>query len=188
MLPIPHIPVLPMGYGNAQRFLEHLGGTSLPLYAFWPIKADTPAGDYTMKLTIKDRKGKATATVTKSFEVLKKKLGFVRVVIDPPLGVVGQQATVYCTLIGYELSKKTKAPHVTFEMKILDDKGKETLKKTPFKNDIKIDRKETPGEMVFLPMGISLHKPGKYKVVLKATDKVGGKSTEETLELSVVAR
>ena len=31
-------------------------------------------------------------------------------------------------------------------------------------------------------------KPGKYKVVLKATDKLTGKSTTETLELTVVAR
>src|SRR5262249_39932268 len=51
----------------------HLGGTSLTLYAFWPIKADTPPGDYTMKLNIKDRKGGATATLSKSFEVIKKK-------------------------------------------------------------------------------------------------------------------
>jgi N-acetylated-alpha-linked acidic dipeptidase len=29
-LPIPHIPVVPMGYGNAQRWLGRLGGPSVP--------------------------------------------------------------------------------------------------------------------------------------------------------------
>lgn len=29
-LPVPHIPVIPMGYGNAQRFLAALGGPSAP--------------------------------------------------------------------------------------------------------------------------------------------------------------
>src|SRR5713226_7629712 len=58
-LPIPHIPVLPMGYGNAQRFLEGLGGASVP--QAWqgtlPFRYHAGPGPMRARLDVKTERG-----------------------------------------------------------------------------------------------------------------------------------
>src|SRR4051812_32656670 len=55
-----------------------LGGTSFPAFAMTAIGTDTAPGDYTLKVTIKDRLGKTEKVLEKTFEVVKPKLGFVQ--------------------------------------------------------------------------------------------------------------
>jgi len=169
----------------------NLGGTMLPTFAMYSISPDAAPGEYTIKVTVKDREAKTEKILEKTFEVLEPKLGFVQVFLTtgngdpaPPIAVPGQRIYVHYTLVGFKLGKD-KQPHVTFEMVVEDDGGKPTVKK-PFKGDIKKVQKETPGSMVFVPRQLDLNKPGKYKIVMKATDNGSGKSAEQTLNLTVL--
>ena len=171
-----------------------LGGTTLPAFALSAIGTDSEPGQYTFKITMKDRLGKAEKVLEKTFEVLPPKLGFVQVRLTapngdpvPPVAVAGQRVDVNCALIGFKLGKD-KLPHVTFEMIIQDDAGKPTVAKS-FKGDIKADLKATPTPtlMTFVPRALDLNKPGKYKILIKAKCNVSGESTEHTMNLTVLA-
>ncbi len=58
-LPLPHIPVLPMSYGNAQRFLERLSGASPP--QAWqgglPFRYHIGPGPVRARLEVKTERG-----------------------------------------------------------------------------------------------------------------------------------
>lgn len=172
--------------------VNNLGGSTLPVFSLVPIGLDTEAGDYTLKVTVKDRLEKGSEKVLeKTFKVAPIKLGFVRVRYTsaageavPSKAVPGQRYFVHCTLVGFELGKD-KLPHVTFEMSVLDAAGKPTTK-TPFKGDIKTDVSKSPGEMTFLPIQLDLNQTGKFKVMLKATCQHCKKEVTQELDLDVV--
>src|SRR5205823_4579287 len=141
------------------------------------IGHDTVPGDYTLKVTVKDKESKAEKTLSKAFKVVKPSFSFVQVRLTntagdptPAVGVPGQRVYVHYALVGFELDKN-KLPFVTFEMQILDEQGKPTLPK-PFRGDIKDDLKgsQTPGLMPFRPTPLEMNRPGKFTVVLKAKD------------------
>ena len=168
-----------------------LGGTTLPAFALSVIGTDSAPGEYTLKVTVKDRQGKTEKVLEHPFEVLKPKLGFVQVRLTagngdpvPPVAVPGQRVYVHCALVGFMLGKD-KLPNVTFEMIVLDDAGKPTVPKS-FKGDIKTDLKATPGMMTFVPRALDLNKPGKYKIVIKATCNNSGEKAEHTMNLNVL--
>ncbi len=172
-----------------------LGGTTLPSYAMTTIGTDSDPGEYTFKITIKDRLGKTEKVLEKTFEVLQPKLGFIQVHLSapsrdavPPIAVVGQRIYVHSPLVGFKLGKD-KLPHVSFEMTILDDAGKPTVAKA-FKGDIKTDLKATPtpGVMDFIPRALELNKLGKYKIVIKAKCNISNESVEQTLNLTVLGK
>jgi hypothetical protein len=169
-----------------------LGGTTLPAFAMSLIGTDTPPGEYTLKVIVKDRGAKPVKTVTleQKFTVLPVKLGFVQVKLTsasgepvPTVGVPGQSVLLHCALVGY--GSKNNAPNVTFEMNVLDEAGKPTVAK-PFKGDIVVEPKAVPGMMTFAPIILQLNRPGKFKVVIKAKCNISGKETEESLELKVL--
>ena len=171
-----------------------LGGSTLPAFASWPIKVDAAPGEYTLKVTIKDLQSKAEKTLSKSFEVLAPRLGFVGVRLSagngdpvPPIAIPGQRVFLHCALVGFKLGKDG-LPNVTFEMIVQDDAGKPTVAKS-FKGDIKTDLKATPTPtvMVFRARQLDLNKAGKYKIVLKATCNHTKESTEQTMNLNVLS-
>jgi len=172
-----------------------LGGSTLPSFAMSVIGTQTPPGEYTLKVLVKDRgkpKG-ATVTLEQKFEVVKLELGFVQVKLTnvaaepvPALGVPGQNMLLHCALVGYKKDMKM-LPNVTFEMQVTDADGKPTLAK-PFKGDIKMEPKENPGMMTFAPIILQLNRAGKFKVTIKATDNVGKKSTDHSFELNVLGK
>jgi len=168
-----------------------LGGSTLPAFALSVIGTDSAPGEYSLKVTIKDRLGKTEKVLNKSFEVLPVKLGFVQVRLTssqgdpvPSIAVPGQRIFVHCALVGFKLNKE-KLPHITFEMVIKDAEGNPTVKKS-FKGDIKTDVKATPGMMTFRARPLDLNKPGKFKIVISAKDNVSGETTEQTLNLNVL--
>jgi hypothetical protein len=173
-----------------------LGGSTLPAFAMSVIGTDTPPGEYTLKVTVNDRgvKGGKGVTLEEKFEVLPLKLGFVQVKLTsasgepvPPIAVPGQSVLLHCDLVGYKMAGQPKAPNVTFEMQVLDADGKPTVTK-PFKGDIVTESKMSPGQMRFAPIILQLNRPGKFKVVIKATDNQAKKATtEQRLELNVLS-
>ena len=58
-LPIPRIPVIPMSYGNARRFLERLGGTSVPQpwQGALPFRYHVGPGPARARLHVKTERG-----------------------------------------------------------------------------------------------------------------------------------
>ena len=169
-----------------------LGGTSLPAFANYLLPTDFATGEYTLKVTVKDRLGKTDKVFSKTFEVLPMKLGFVQVGLTtpqgfpaPPVAVPGQRVLVHYTLVGYKPGKDQQ-PNVTIEMVVQDDAGKPTVAKS-FKSDITAEPKATPGVMHFLARPLDLNKAGKYKIVMKATDNNTKDTTEQTLNLNVLA-
>src|SRR5262245_32591593 len=172
--------------------INSLGGSTLPAFVRSVIGTDTAPGEYVLKVTIRDRQVKGSEKVLeRTFKVKKPELGFVRVRLlshrgdpVPNVAVAGQRVDLNCMLVGFE-SGKDKLPNITFEMQVLDAAGKPVVTK-PFKGDIKEDVSKTPGQMEFVPIPLELNRPGKYKVVLKATDNISKKNTEQALDLEVL--
>jgi hypothetical protein len=172
--------------------VNSLGGSTLPAFALSVIGPDTAPGEYTLKVTVRDRQVKdAEKVLEKTFEVVPPSLGFVQLRFTnsaadpvPNVAVPGQRIYLHHTLVGFEVGKD-KLPFVSFEMQVLDEAGKPTIAK-PFKGDIKSDVSKTPGLMTFVPVPLELNRPGKFKVMLKATDNISKKTTEQSLDLVVL--
>jgi len=168
-----------------------LGGSTLPAFALSILSLDSAPGQYTLKVTVKDRLAKTETVLEKRFQVVPIRFGFVQVRFTsgngdpmPAVAVPGQRIYLHSALVGFELDKKDKLPNVTFEMVVLGESGKPTVPK-PFKGDLKPDLKGV-NLMPFRPIPLELNRPGKFMVVLRATDNVTGRTTTETLSLTVV--
>jgi hypothetical protein len=167
-----------------------LGGNTLPANAHVVIGTDTPPGEYTLNVTITDRAAKKSQKLSRDFEVIKPRLGFVRFGFTydaspaPQVGVVGQTLLLHSALVGFTLDKKTNQPHFSMEVRVLDSKDQPVLK-TPIRGDIKAVAKGFELLLPFDPIPLVLNRPGKFKVVLKATDKLSKRTVEQTLDLTV---
>src|SRR5438132_7801989 len=99
-----------------------LGGTSLPGNAEVLIGLDTPPGEYTLEVSITDRKAKVSKTVSKKFEVLPKDFALVRLqtkmvvgnseVPAPRIAVPGQEFFIGFYTMGFGWDKAKKQPNV----------------------------------------------------------------------------
>lgn len=176
-----------------------LGGDRVSAFAHIIVGADTPVGEYTLKVTVKDRATNQSDTLTRKFEVVPRKFGIVRVGLTyvppardvempaPPLAVPGQTLLVNFALVGFEVDKTRKdQPHIETVMRVLDEEGKPTLSKPysgEYKDAIPPEFKHGGWPMLFL---LQVNRPGKFKIEIKATDKVGGKTAEQVLDLTVI--
>jgi hypothetical protein len=171
--------------------VNSLGGSQLPLYALSVIGTDTPPGKYTLKLTFQDRISNKKAELTRNFQVIKPRLGFVRLGLTyetgqpaPSLAVPGQTLLLNFSLVGFDLDKM-KHPNVSVSMQILDDRDKPTVQ-TPFTGDVKKVAKDFQQIIPFDAIRLVLNRPGKFKVKLTATDNLAKKTVEQTLDLTVL--
>jgi hypothetical protein len=187
-------------YKQEPRKLEaynSLGGNRVPAVAYVDIRADQPPGDYTVKVTVTDEAAKVSKTLTHKFEVGKKDFGMVQLnttyddkgmIAAPPRGVVGQSLWFHFLTVGFERGKNNpKQPDIHVEMVVLDEKGKETLKK-PFAGDVNEKSEKVPENVVALPMQflLALNRPGKFTVKLRATDRIAKKTAEVSFPVEVV--
>jgi hypothetical protein len=180
-------------YGEDPRDLEtilHLGGNKVPASPFVVLPTDMAAGTYEFKMTVKDRVGNASQTLTKKFEVLPRAFGLVALQISngqiqtPPLGVAGQDLFIHFVVVGFERDKAKKQPNVLLEMSILDANKKPTLDQPVTGNF-----GETIGENhVAVPTYflLKLNRTGNYTVQLKATDQVTKKTATLTIPMRVL--
>jgi hypothetical protein len=172
-----------------QEAFNTLGGTRAPCLAFVQTGLDMPAGEYTAKVLVTDRKSKATQTLVKKFEVTPKDFGIVRLqmlngeVPVPPTGVVGQEFLIDFSTVAFERDKTTKKPNIALEMKILDDAGKPTFAK-PFSGT----SSDVPDNFLAMRwvLPITLNRPGKFTIELKATDQVSKKTSKVTFPVTVL--
>jgi hypothetical protein len=170
-----------------------LGGSRFRSVAVWAIPRDSEApGEYTIKLTVKDKATGKSAPLTQKFTVVPNRLGFVHVFLTtfqrdatPPIGVPGQKMWLFYRIVGFEFDKKEKQCNLTVSIRILDAKGKPTLSE-PYKGDIKFDAKTAPGVVEMRPFEVDLNRAGKFKIEMKVTDNVARKSETMTLDLTVL--
>jgi len=177
------------------EFLNALGGTLLPAYAAAEIGLDTTPGEYSVKVTVTDQsdKTKPSVTLTRKFDVLPRKFGFVKMGLvnlgggsSAPIAVHGQTIIVTAGVVGFELDDKMNA-NLAFEMQILDAAGKPTLKQ-PFTGEAK---NIPPDQRKLLPLNpfvIPINRTGKFTIELKATDKLAKQSQPivQTLSITVI--
>jgi hypothetical protein len=177
-----------------------LGGSRLPAFAMSEIGTETTPGEYTLKVTVTDLtdKTKPTTTLSRKFEVLQKKFGFVRVALTtvptgpneqtlplPPLFVPGQSFLVNFALAGFDSDPKTSQPDLTVEMTIRDDAGKPTLAK-PFTGEANKNVPERFRKILPMQFLLAVNRPGKFTIELKASDKLGNTKAEQTLNFTVM--
>jgi hypothetical protein len=177
--------------------INALGGSRVPAFAQVTVGTDTPEGEYTLKVVVKDRSNGNTETLTRKFEVLPTKFGFVRVGFShsfpnvnffppaPPIAAPGQTYLLNFAIVGFGLDKERKdQPNIETSLRIFDSDGKQTLAK-PFGggiNEVSAEFKK----VIPAQFQIALNRAGKFKLELKATDKLTGKTAEQTLDLTVV--
>jgi hypothetical protein len=175
-------------YKQEPRDLEginSLGGARLPAFAHVDIGTDQPPGEYTVKVTVTDRITKMSKTLVRRFEVLKKDFGIVRLnstsdvearMPAPPVGVVGQALWVNFGVVDFQRGSDKRC-NVKVEMRIYDEKNKETLA-LPFAGDV---NQRVPNDLQVLPMQylLTLNRSGRFTVKLQATDLNGSKKPVE---------
>ena len=167
-----------------------LGGTRMPGMASAEVGTETAPGEYTLKVEVTDRSTNKSETLVRKFEVLPKAFGLVQLTLsaDPqgkvPAGAlgVGQSLYVNSHVVGFQRGPAGQ-PNVALELRVLDEGGKPTLA-SPLTG--RIDKGVPPKDPV-LPgeFLVSLNRPGKFTVELKATDEVANKSVTQSFPITV---
>ncbi len=168
-----------------------LGGSIVPAFANIGVGLDQPAGDYQLKVTVKDLASGKEQSLTRNFKVLPKDFALVRattsVDVDGPYPAAvfssGQGVWVQCSAVGFVRDRTGKQPNVVFEMRVLDESGKPTLSK-PTTNTV---NKDIPDKLTGVPMAfpLILNRPGKFRVELQAIDQISGKKASTSFALTV---
>ena len=170
-----------------QEFLP-LGGGSLPAFAQIDLSPDSPAGEYSLKVTATDSTGAKSAATTQKFEVLPKAFDLVHLTVTGdadgliPAGAfcVGQPFWFHASVVGFDRSTEgTSQPKVSLSLRVLDENGKPIVAK-PFVGSVD---KEVPSKAIVLPVRffVPLNKAGKYTVEITAQDdlKKGNAATKQ---------
>jgi hypothetical protein len=175
--------------------LISLGGTKLPARAFLFLGVDQPAGKYNCKLTVVDKNAKAEKTITQDFEVLPKDFGLVGFTAAsdsageapaPLFGTVGQAVWLQFFVTGFKRDAGTKQPDIQVLITLKDAAtGKEVSKP----QELVVNKGVMPTDSN-VPVGfrIGFSRVGKFKVEIKATDKLQpGKNSILEFPLEVIA-
>jgi hypothetical protein len=169
-----------------------LGGSRVPAFANAQIGLDTAPGKYTLIVTVNDRAAKTSKQLRNEFEVMPLRFGLTRFGFSsatgeavPPLGAVGQTYYLNFTVVGGGFAEKTGQPDITAEVVVTDEAGKSTLNQ-PIQARVQNVRDEFL-KLKVIPMNfpVSLNRPGKFKLSVTVTDKVGGKKAEQSIDLNV---
>jgi hypothetical protein len=174
------------------RALNSLGGRRLPAYAHVDLGLDQPPGKYTLKVTVNDRGTKTMKSFTREFEVLPPTFGLVRFnltsdvegrIAAPFVGVAGQTVWINFHAVGFKRGGQKDEPNLSVEMRVMDEADKPTLPK-PFLGEVK----ELPKDLRGAPLQfvLTLNRPGKFTIKLKATDKLGKKTAELSFPITVL--
>jgi len=176
-----------------------LGGTGRPASSFYEIPVDAAAGEYVLTVSGTDLNSKQAGKLEFPYEVLPKRFGIVQsglnipydrsLIPTPPFVPAGQTVIVGLVVVGFELGPKDEKdpkkqqPQLFIKTTVLDEAGKPTLP-MPKVGGVKEVGEEFK-KMVPFTTPLELNRPGKYRVLIQVEDKVGNKTAEHTLELTV---
>jgi hypothetical protein len=178
------------------EIISSLGGARLPAFAVAPVGTDAPPGEYTVKVNVEDVATKKKIEMVKKFEVTARDFGIVRpnASIDfeaktpaPTIAAVpGQAVWFHFGIVGFKRDEKTRQPNIALEWRVLDENGKPTLDR-PIPGEIneksKIDESWSLVPNSFL---LTLNRPGKFTVEVKAIDKLTDKTAMLKFPITVV--
>jgi hypothetical protein len=166
-----------------------LGGRTVPAYTHLDVGVNAKPGKYTLKTTVTDRASKRSQSLSREFEVQPKQFGLVRLTttLDADARVpvasfaTGETLWVNCSAVDFQRSDKQ--PKVSVELRVLDESDKPVLAQ-PFKGLID---KDVPETALSVPVQflVPLNRAGKFKIELKATDQISGKTAELKFAISV---
>ena len=170
-----------------------LGGDSMPCAASLEVPLDTPAGAVKLRVVIEDRASGRKAIFETPGKVLPAAFGIVRVgtfadregkVPAPAVGVVGQVVYVGFAAVGFARDKTSGQPDLNVSLRVLDENGKATM---PAAMSGRANA-DVPEDLHILPMqfGLTLNRTGHFTVVLDATDRLSGKTSQVRFPLGVV--
>jgi hypothetical protein len=180
--------------GKPQKTILSLGGNQLPAMAHLDVGVASPAGKYKVQVTVNDLIGKRSQMFTQDVEVKPATFGIVRVTTTSnsegtnPTAVPGRGEALFVNFAVVNFQRrgdKQEQPHVTFEMQVFDAKGKPTTPKPltgTVKEMVPVGAPAVPGQFF-----LSLNRAGTFRVVLKATCQISGKSAEVSFPLAVVS-
>lgn len=175
----------------AQNFL---GGNSLPCSAQFDIPLDAAPGEYTMRVTVKDRATNKTATLERKAKLSAHEFALVNAALfadretrvpAAPIGVIGESLYVHFSALDFGRDKTTGQPDLAVTMRVLDDKGAPTFAK-PLSGHV---NKDVPESVKIMPLqfALTLNRAGNFTIELEATCKVCNKKTKTTLPLKVIS-
>jgi hypothetical protein len=167
-----------------------LGGGRLPAFSQIQFGLQQPPGDYKIKIKVTDRASRRSQSLTHKCTLAPKGFGIIRLktTTDPEgrIGTAcfcaGESMWVNFGVVGFDRGAGGQ-PNVAFQLRILDDQGKPTLEK-PFTGDM---NKDVPAELLALPAQflVTLNRPGKFKVEVKAVDRLSKKTVDLSFPLNV---
>jgi hypothetical protein len=167
-------------------------GKGLPACATVHVGLEQQPGDYTVKVTVTDRTTRMSQETTKTFQVLPRAFGLVRLTTtsdsdgQTPTAAFqkGQSGWINFTAVSFERDSATKQPNLAVSMRVLDEAGQPALSK-PTTGTVSAD---VPAKASAVPLQfvLKLQQAGKYTVELTAADKVSGKEATLSFPLRVV--
>jgi hypothetical protein len=151
-----------------------------------------PPGEYTVKVTVADRNSGATGDFSRTYTLLPRGFGIVRVSTTgdaegrSPLPVLqtGKSAWINFSTVGQARKEEHGQPDVAVAMQVRDQEGRPLLTNAP-SGEVK---KGVPDSAAALPFQfeLELNRPGTFTVELTATDKIGGGNASVAFPVTVV--
>ena len=141
------------------------------------------------RTTVTDRnaKNKKKAQYSKKFQVLKKRFGFIKVGA-PVLNMVGPNFPLTFSVIGYARNTK-RFPKITVKLVIVDENGKETLKKPVtmrVPEDVGDVNPDDIRDELGFPVSFPLNRAGKFTIKLQAVDELAKKNIKLDYKITVL--
>jgi hypothetical protein len=173
-----------------------LGGNRQPAFTVAEFGTDSTPGKYRVEVVVTDLESKKNAKLTRDVKLLDKDFGLARLhlnyihapeqapVAAPPFGAAGQQVVVNCAMVGFKRDPNTKQPNLSVEFRVLDAETKQPTLKKPITATV---TKNVNPDFVYVPIQVplTLNRPGKFTVELKATDVLAKKTKTITFPLEV---
>jgi hypothetical protein len=168
-----------------------LGGQTLPATANVSFGPDTPAGDYTVTVTFRDKLSSQAASFKRKVTCLKPAFALVRLRLShdeggaiPAGGMLGQTIHVRCKAIGFD---RTKAKvRVVIAMQTADAEERPLMPKPILARLATEDTKQIAQlRSVDFSGSLRLNRVGKVNLCLTATDEVSGQKAEVRVPLHV---
>jgi hypothetical protein len=168
-----------------------LGGGKVPHAVAVTTGLNQSPGLYRLNVTITDLQSRKTGSFTRDFTIEKLDFGLVRLQLSydrfgqlaaPAAAAVGQTLYLNAVVIGYKPDPKNQQATLQFELNVLDEAGKPALAK-PLTGEVKNIPVDTHVPFRF---ELPIHRTGRYKLVVKATDEIAKKTTSVTVPLLAV--